>query len=92
MSHELGNNLDLLTSALETRSGEKEFSGFTPEVTIFTNFAPDHLDWHGSIEKYFAAKMRLVKATKNFIIAGIDLKKQAQKFEGVFPELTRFIT
>ena len=29
------------------------------EVAAFTNLSQDHLDWHGSMEAYFAAKARL---------------------------------
>ncbi len=29
------------------------------DVGIFTNLSQDHLDWHGSMENYFAAKARL---------------------------------
>lgn len=29
------------------------------KVAIFTNFKPDHLDWHGSLEAYQAAKLKL---------------------------------
>ncbi|MEX0831248.1 MAG: UDP-N-acetylmuramoyl-L-alanyl-D-glutamate--2,6-diaminopimelate ligase [Nitriliruptoraceae bacterium] len=29
------------------------------DVAVFTNLSQDHLDWHGSMEAYFAAKRRL---------------------------------
>jgi UDP-N-acetylmuramoylalanine--D-glutamate ligase len=29
------------------------------KVSVFTNFKPDHLDWHGSIEAYQEAKLKL---------------------------------
>ncbi len=32
------------------------------EAAIWTNFAPDHLDWHESTDDYFAAKWRLVES------------------------------
>jgi UDP-N-acetylmuramoylalanine--D-glutamate ligase len=32
---------------------------FDPEVAVFLNFSPDHLDRHGSEEEYLAAKLRL---------------------------------
>lgn len=28
-------------------------------VAVFTNLSQDHLDWHGTLERYFAAKQRL---------------------------------
>jgi len=31
-----------------------------PELAIITNFTPHHLDWHGSLDEYRAAKLRLL--------------------------------
>jgi UDP-N-acetylmuramoylalanine--D-glutamate ligase len=31
-----------------------------PEVAVLTNFAPNHLDWHGSVEHYRQSKQRLL--------------------------------
>jgi UDP-N-acetylmuramoylalanine--D-glutamate ligase len=32
---------------------------FKPAIGVFLNLCPDHLDWHGSIERYYADKARL---------------------------------
>ncbi len=32
---------------------------FRPAVAVFLNFAEDHTDYHGSIEKYYRAKLRI---------------------------------
>jgi UDP-N-acetylmuramoylalanine--D-glutamate ligase len=32
---------------------------FHPKVSVLLNLAPDHLDWHGSMEEYAAAKARV---------------------------------
>jgi UDP-N-acetylmuramoylalanine--D-glutamate ligase len=29
------------------------------KIAVFTNFTPDHLDWHGSLEAYWRAKLTL---------------------------------
>lgn len=34
-------------------------SRLRPEVAVLLNVAPDHLDWHGSLEDYGAAKARI---------------------------------
>ncbi len=34
---------------------------FRPEVAVVVNVAPDHLDWHGSFDAYWAAKARVVE-------------------------------
>ncbi|MGP1345828.1 MAG: UDP-N-acetylmuramoyl-L-alanine--D-glutamate ligase [Phycisphaerales bacterium] len=31
-------------------------AGLSPGVAVLTNFAPNHLDWHGSVEHYAASK------------------------------------
>ena len=33
-----------------------------PEVAVVLNFFPEHLDWHGTEERYFADKMALVSS------------------------------
>jgi UDP-N-acetylmuramoylalanine--D-glutamate ligase len=32
---------------------------FKPVIGVFLNLCPDHVDWHGSIERYYADKARL---------------------------------
>jgi UDP-N-acetylmuramoylalanine--D-glutamate ligase len=32
---------------------------FVPEIAVLTNFAPDHLDWHPTLEHYRASKERM---------------------------------
>ncbi len=34
----------------------------TPYISVWTNFTPDHIDWHQGIENYFAAKAKIFKA------------------------------
>lgn len=34
---------------------------FRPDVAVWLNFAPDHLDYHGSLAAYFAAKARILR-------------------------------
>jgi UDP-N-acetylmuramoylalanine--D-glutamate ligase len=33
---------------------------FRPDVAVVTNVAPDHLDWHGTFDRYLEAKARIV--------------------------------
>ena len=35
-----------------------------PDAAIFTNLSPEHLDCHGTMEEYFAAKARLMESAK----------------------------
>ncbi len=49
-------------------------TGFAPEVAILTNISPDHLDRHGGMEGYVAAKARIFRAHGEGKVAlvGID--------------------
>ena len=46
-----------LSSAQLERLGP---TGRAPPVTVVTNISPNHIDWHGSMESYVAAKRHIV--------------------------------
>ncbi len=37
---------------------------FRPQIACFLTFTPDHIDWHGGLDKYFEAKISLFKDEK----------------------------
>lgn len=37
---------------------------FRPQIACFLTFTPDHIDWHGGLDKYFEAKVSLFKDYK----------------------------
>ena len=45
-----------------------------PEVAVLLNVSPDHLDWHGSLESYGAAKSRLwaQQGSGDTLVASLD--------------------
>ena len=48
---------------IEVSSYQLELTtGFAPDVAILTNISPDHLDRHGGMEGYVAAKARIFRA------------------------------
>ncbi len=59
---------------LELSSYQTELArALTPDVAVFTNLSPDHLDRHGGIGGYFAAKRRLfAEGGPDRAIIGID--------------------
>ena len=59
--------LEVSSHALE----QKRVLGIEFDVAIFTNLTRDHLDYHGTMENYFAAKKRL------FVAPGQGVKKAA---------------
>lgn len=42
---------------------------FQAQIACWLNFAPDHLDWHGSIENYFEAKAKLFRVPQTPIFS-----------------------
>lgn len=45
---------------------------FAPDVAILTNISPDHLDRHGGMEGYVAAKARIFQSPDTFPLIGVD--------------------
>lgn len=59
----LEKNLDYFVC--EVSSFQLHYSlGFKPQIAVWTNFTPDHIDWHGGLDEYFEAKASLFKASK----------------------------
>ncbi|HYZ92639.1 MAG TPA: UDP-N-acetylmuramoyl-L-alanine--D-glutamate ligase [Actinomycetota bacterium] len=47
---------------VEASSFRLHFSeSFHPRVSVMTNFAPDHLDWHATLDEYRSAKARIAQ-------------------------------
>ncbi len=57
----------------EVSSFQLEFSPtFAPKIAVWTNFAPDHLDWHGGLENYFNAKAGMFKRAQYAMLNAAD--------------------
>lgn len=48
-------------AVIEVSSFQLHYSDrFRPDVAVVTNVAPDHLDWHGTFDRYLEAKAKIV--------------------------------
>lgn len=69
---------DVEVFVCECSSFQLEYSNsFTPEISVWTNFTPDHINWHGNMENYFEAKAKIFKtptAPKYSVLNAKDLK------------------
>jgi UDP-N-acetylmuramoyl-L-alanyl-D-glutamate--2,6-diaminopimelate ligase len=66
------------------------------EIGIFTNLSHDHLDYHHTLEEYFAAKKKLFSQTKNAVINvedqyGRQLLNDLEISKNTFAYSTHFI-
>ena len=50
----------------------EKLAAITPEIGIFTNLTPDHLDYHGNMGNYAKAKAKLFKISKISVINADD--------------------
>ena len=42
---------------------------FLPDLAAVTNLYPEHVDWHGSVERYYADKLNLIDRDGGFAVA-----------------------
>jgi UDP-N-acetylmuramoylalanine--D-glutamate ligase len=72
---------------LELSSYQIELArALTPDVAVFTNLSPDHLDRHGGLGGYFAAKRRLfVEGGPDRAVIGVD-EPEGQHLAGQLSE------
>ena len=57
----------------------------TPFISVWTNFTPDHIDWHQGLENYFSAKAKIFKspqAPKYSVLNACDEKLKSFDAEG----------
>ena len=63
---------------------------FSPDYTIFTNFASDHLNWHRDLREYFLAKWHLVERTQKRAIIADSLRPLLNSYTIPHTEKLRF--
>ncbi len=63
-----------------------------PDALLWTNFAPDHLDWHKDMREYFGAKFNLVKALKEkMLFVGSDVAEAAAEYGEKLPDFAQIV-
>jgi len=79
---------------IEASSFQLSYSKFIcPDYALFLNFSNDHLDWHGSKNKYLNSKLKIfhLQKKKNFAIINKNLKEKfiKNKFSSklLFPKI-----
>lgn len=64
----------------ECSSFQLEYSpSFQPQISVWTNFTPDHIDWHKGLENYFKAKSKIFKMPQAPAFAVLNAKDEKLK-------------
>ncbi|WP_309397785.1 UDP-N-acetylmuramoyl-L-alanine--D-glutamate ligase [Cerasicoccus maritimus] len=81
---------DSTVAVCEVSSFQSEgMRAFRPQAVLWTNFAEDHLERHGTMEKYFAAKWRLVeRLVRPRLIVGPSVAEWAKLLGYKLPSYT----
>lgn len=59
-------NEDIDYFVCECSSFQLNYSpSFKPQIAVFTNFTPDHIEWHNGLENYFKAKAKIFKGVQS---------------------------
>lgn len=72
LSDAVGRSLDV--AVVEVSSFQLRFTeSFRPDVAVVTNVAPDHLDWHGTFDRYVEAKRHIVARQRREDVVVFDV-------------------
>lgn len=77
---DLVDNSDIDYFVCECSSFQLAYSPeFRPKISVFTNFTPDHITWHKTLENYFGAKARIFKSKQAPEYAVLNAKDEKLK-------------
>lgn len=63
----------------------------SPRVAVVTNIAPNHLDWHGTMEEYVRCKQNILRFQKADDVAILNrLDEPLQSWAGMIPSQVRW--
>ncbi len=51
----------------------------SPEVAVITNISSDHLNWHGTLDRYYESKCRIAGENTKFLVLSDDIPVKALK-------------
>jgi UDP-N-acetylmuramoylalanine--D-glutamate ligase len=65
---------------------------FSPYISLWTNFTPDHVDWHQGLENYFKAKTKAFRCANYRIFNANDEKllEYSKQFESEKDKVKRY--
>ena len=58
------------TVVLELSSYQTADIGFAPDIAAISNLYPEHVDWHGGLERYYGDKLNLIAKGPKMVAVG----------------------
>lgn len=91
----LGGNMGIPVQGIaDAASYVVEFSSYqchylqaSPDVVVFTALFPEHLDWHGSLDRYYGDKLALAGFSPRVVIANSDDPTLREELTRRYPAL-----
>jgi UDP-N-acetylmuramoylalanine--D-glutamate ligase len=87
----IGNPLFALPAAeryvAELSSYQSSTVSKSPDVVVLTSLFPEHLDWHGDVERYFSDKLNLVGHGPRRIIVNGDDERLMMELHLRYPDI-----
>ena len=78
---------------VEISSYQAQSLSVSPRVAVVTSLFPEHVPWHGSVERYFADKLRLVQhAPEDVVAPAADERLVAMIRDRIGPVTTLHLT
>jgi UDP-N-acetylmuramoylalanine--D-glutamate ligase len=79
--------LELSSFMLERLKADDHFPGWSPHIAVITNISPNHLDWHGTMEEYVAAKQVIARyqVENDWFVPGVDVVQPTESKSKSWP-------
>src|SRR5690606_28376821 len=88
--HDYRNDFDIMVIEASSHALEQNrLSGITFDVAGWTNLTQDHLDYHGTMEKYFESKAKLVSLLKTGGNLFVCSKEVYNNLQNKFPNVKK---
>lgn len=63
---------DVVLEASSHALDQRKLAAIKPDFALFTNLSPEHLDYHGTMERYLAAKAKLFASAKHAVVSTVS--------------------
>lgn len=77
------------TVVLELSSYQTADIGFSPDIAALSNLYPEHVDWHGGLDRYYADKLNLFAQAPKWVALGPQAATVDKVQRAILPQSQR---